>query len=148
MNSPKQPLPTFDEVLLCTPQTTAEQVELFFRRCFIPCSGGEKIYTMLYADELSYDVSCRAEELFQHLQLYSKTYRLIILCDCEKEHNYIPSVFSQYKVHMIPQRPLAEIQEYLQHHYRVLEPSSSAASVFKDNVCVAIVSSNRAGVGK
>ncbi|XP_069729030.1 E3 ubiquitin-protein ligase RNF213 [Phaenicophaeus curvirostris] len=148
MNSPKQPLPTFDEVLLCTPQTTAEQVELFFRRCFIPCSGGEKIYTMLYADELSYDVSCRAEELFQHLQHYSKTYRLIILCDCEKEHNYIPSVFSQYKVHMIPQRPLAEIQNYLQHHYRVVEPSSSAASVFKDNVCVGIVSSNRAGVGK
>ncbi|XP_075296696.1 E3 ubiquitin-protein ligase RNF213 isoform X2 [Opisthocomus hoazin] len=148
MNSPNQPLPTFDEVLLCTPQTTAEQVGLFLRRCFIPCSGGEKIYTMLYADELSYDVSCRAEDLFQHLQHYNSTYRLIILCNCEREHSYIPSVFSQYKVHMIPQRPLAEIQRYLQHHYRVAQPSSSAASVFKDNMCVGIVSSKRAGVGK
>ncbi|XP_050764641.1 E3 ubiquitin-protein ligase RNF213 [Gymnogyps californianus] len=148
MNSPNQPLPTFDEVLLCTPQTTAEQVGLFLRRCLIPCSGGEKIYTMLYADELSYDVSRRAEELFQHLQRYNRTYRLIILCNCEREHSYIPSVFSQYKVHMIPQRPLAEIQRYLQHHYRVAQPSSSAASVFKDNMCVGIVSSKRAGVGK
>uniref|UniRef100_A0A8B9Z5U4 RING-type E3 ubiquitin transferase n=1 Tax=Buteo japonicus TaxID=224669 RepID=A0A8B9Z5U4_9AVES len=148
MNSPNQPLPTFDEVLLCTPQTTAEQVGLFLRRCLIPCSRGEKIYTMLYADELSYDVSCRAEELFQHLQRYNSTYRLIILCNCEREHSYIPSVFSQYKVHMIPQRPLAEIQRYLQHHYRVAQPSSSAASVFKGNMCVGIVSSKRAGVGK
>uniref|UniRef100_A0A8C0FUW2 RING-type E3 ubiquitin transferase n=1 Tax=Bubo bubo TaxID=30461 RepID=A0A8C0FUW2_BUBBB len=148
MNSPNQPLPTFDEVLLCTPQTTAEQVGLFLRRCLIPSSGGEKIYTMLYADELSYDVSCRAEELFQHLQHYNSTYRLVILCNCEREHSYIPSVLSQYKVHMIPQRPLAEIQRYLQHHYRVAQPSSSAASVFKDNMCVGIVSSKRAGVGK
>ncbi|XP_028940022.1 E3 ubiquitin-protein ligase RNF213, partial [Antrostomus carolinensis] len=148
MNSPNLPLPTFDEVLLCTPQTTDEQVGLFLRRCLIPCSGGEKIYTMLYADELSYDVSCRAEKLFQHLQHYSSTYRLVILCNCEREHSYIPSVFSQYKVHMIPQRPLVEIQRYLQHHYRVTQPSSSAASVFKDNMCVGIVSSKRAGVGK
>ncbi|KAM9281709.1 E3 ubiquitin-protein ligase RNF213 isoform 3-T4 [Morus bassanus] len=148
MNSPNQPLPTFDEVLLCTPQTTAEQVGLFLRRCLIPGSRGEKIYTMLYADELSYDVSCRAEELFQHLQHYSSTYRLVILCNCKREHSYIPSVFSQYKVHMIPQRPLAEIQQYLQYHYRVAQPSSSAASVFKDNMCVGIVSSKRAGMGK
>ncbi|NXN97353.1 RN213 ligase, partial [Rhinopomastus cyanomelas] len=148
MNSPEQPLPTFDEVLLCTPQTTAEQVGLFLRRCLIPCGRGEKIYSMLYADELSYDVSCRAEKLFQHLQRCNSTYRLVILCSCEREHSYIPSAFSQYKVHMIPQRPLPEIQQYLQHHYRVTQPAGSAASVFKDNMCVGIVSSKRAGVGK
>ncbi|KFO92492.1 E3 ubiquitin-protein ligase RNF213, partial [Buceros rhinoceros silvestris] len=148
MNSPNQPLPMFDEVLLCTPQTTAEQVGLFLRRCLIPCSEGERIYTMLYADELSYDVSCRAEYLFQQLQHYNRTYRLVILCNCEKEHSYLPSVFSQYKVPMIPQRQLAEMQRYLQHHYRVTQPSCSAASVFKDNMSVGIVSSKRAGVGK
>ncbi|XP_061866845.1 E3 ubiquitin-protein ligase RNF213 isoform X2 [Colius striatus] len=148
MNSPNQPLPTFDEVLLCTPQTTAEQVGLFLRRCLIPCSTGQRVYSMLYAEELSYDVSCRAEELFQRLQHCHSTYRLVILCSCEREHSYIPSAFSQYKVHMIPQRPLAEIQQYLQHHYRVAQPSRSAASVFKDNMCVGIVASQRAGVGK
>lgn len=148
MNSPNQPLPMFDEVLLCTPQTTVEQVGLFLRRCLIPCGEGERIYTMLYADELSYDVSCRAEYLFQQLQHYNSTYRLVILCNCEREHSYLPSVFSQYKVPMIPQRQLAEMQRYLQHHYRVTQPSYSAASVFKDNMSVGIVSSKRAGVGK
>ncbi|NXP70224.1 RN213 ligase, partial [Ramphastos sulfuratus] len=148
MNSPNEPLPTYDEVLLCTPQTTAEQVGLFLRRCLITCNRGEKIYTMLYADELSYDVSRRVEELFQHLRHYNSSYRLVILCSCEREHSYIPSAFSQYKVHMTPQRPLAEIQQYLQHHYRVAQPSGSAASVFKGNMCVGIVSSKRAGVGK
>ncbi|NXE93722.1 RN213 ligase, partial [Menura novaehollandiae] len=148
MNSPEQPLPAFDEVLLCTPQTSAEQVGLFLRRCLIPCCGEQKIYTMLYADELSYEVSCRAEELFQHLQHYHSSYRLVILCNCEREHSYIPSAFSHCKVHMIPQRSRAEIQQYLQHHFRVTQPSNSAASVFKDHMSVGIVSSRRAGVGK
>ncbi|KAM4761922.1 E3 ubiquitin-protein ligase RNF213 isoform 5-T6 [Cyanocitta cristata] len=148
MNSPEQPLPTFDEVLLCTPQTSAEQVGLFLRRCLIPCRGGEKIYTMLYADELSYDVSCRAEELFQHLQHYNNSYRLIILCNCERDNSYLPSAFSHYKVHMTPQRSRAEIQQYLQRHFRVAQPSNSAASVFKEHMCVGMVSSKRAGMGK
>ncbi|XP_056361664.1 E3 ubiquitin-protein ligase RNF213 [Oenanthe melanoleuca] len=148
MNSPEQPLPTFDEVLLCTPRTSAEQVGLFLRRCLIPCHGGDKIYTMLYADELSYEVSCRAEELFQHLQCYSSSYRLIILCNCERENSYLPSAFSHCKVHMIPQRSRADIQQYLQLHFRVPQPSSSAAAVFKEHMCVGIVSSKRAGMGK
>ncbi|NXM56310.1 RN213 ligase, partial [Illadopsis cleaveri] len=148
MNSPKQPLPTFDEVLLCTPQTSEEQVGLFLRRCLIPCPGGDKIYTMLYADELSYDVSCRAEELFQRLQCYNNSYRLIILCNCERENSYLPSAFSHCKVHMIPQRSQAEMQQYLQHHFRVAQPTSSAAAVFKEHMCVGIVSSKRAGMGK
>uniref|UniRef100_A0A8D2MIK3 RING-type E3 ubiquitin transferase n=1 Tax=Zonotrichia albicollis TaxID=44394 RepID=A0A8D2MIK3_ZONAL len=148
MNSPEQPLPTFDEVLLCTPQTSAEQVGLFLHRCLIPCQGGNKIYTMLYADELSYEVSCRAEELFQHLQCCNSSYRLVILCNCERENSYLPSAFSHYKVHMIPQRSQEDIQQYLQRHFRVAQPSSSAAAVFKEHMCVGIVSSKRAGMGK
>ncbi|NWU89929.1 RN213 ligase, partial [Upupa epops] len=148
MNSPEQPLPTCDEVLLCTPRTTAEQVELFLRRCLLPCGRGERIYSLLFADELSYDVSCRAEKLFQHLQRRSDGYRLVIVCDCEREHSYIPSAFSHCRVHTVPQRPLPEIQQYLRHHFRVAQASGSAASVFEDNMCVGIVSSARAGVGK
>uniref|UniRef100_A0A8C3XRT9 RING-type E3 ubiquitin transferase n=1 Tax=Chelydra serpentina TaxID=8475 RepID=A0A8C3XRT9_CHESE len=150
MHSPRQALPTYAEVLLCTPETDFEQVGLFLRRCLTPGCTGEKIYTMLYADELSYDVSYRLEKLFQSLcrQLHQDRYRLVILCDCEREHSYIPSVFSQYKVHVIPQEPLRDIQTYLRNHYKVTQPAGSAASVFNDNMCVGIVSSKRAGVGK
>ncbi|XP_062976189.1 E3 ubiquitin-protein ligase RNF213-like [Elgaria multicarinata webbii] len=149
MNSPGEMLPSYDEVLLCSAETTYEQVELFLRRCLTPGSKEMKIYTLLFADELSYDVGYRSEELFQNLCLkHQDDYRLVILCNCEREHCYVPSVFSQFKVHMILHESLEDIQNYLENHYKALQPASSSASVFKDQMCVAIVSSKRAGVGK
>uniref|UniRef100_A0ABM5FN25 E3 ubiquitin-protein ligase RNF213 isoform X1 n=1 Tax=Pogona vitticeps TaxID=103695 RepID=A0ABM5FN25_9SAUR len=148
MNSPGEMLPSYDEVLLCTPHTSFEQVALFLRRCLTPGCKGRKIYTLLFADELSYDVGYRSEELFQSLHLKHKDdYCLVILCNCEREHCYVPSVFSQYKVHMIPHQPLSHIQSYLGNHYRVMQPDNSSG-IFKDQMCVGIVSSKRAGVGK
>ncbi|XP_053231504.1 E3 ubiquitin-protein ligase RNF213-like isoform X2 [Podarcis raffonei] len=149
MNSPGEMLPSYDEVLLCTPQTSYEQVALFLRRCLTSGYKGKKIYTLLFADELSYDVGYRSEELFQSLHFnHHDDYRLVILCNCEREHCYVPSVFSQFKVHMIPQQPLKDIQGYLGNHYKARQPPSSSASVFKDQMCVGIVASERAGVGK
>uniref|UniRef100_H3BBI9 RING-type E3 ubiquitin transferase n=1 Tax=Latimeria chalumnae TaxID=7897 RepID=H3BBI9_LATCH len=149
LQSQMQQLPTYDEVLLCTGETTYEQVELFLRRCLTPGYEGSKIYTMLHADELLYDVGYKAEQLFQKLQLHSgPKYQLVILCSSEREHCYIPSAFSQHKVHMVPYKPLKEIQEYLKKHYRVPKDIRTAASVFQERMFVGIVSSKRAGVGK
>ncbi|XP_062826871.1 E3 ubiquitin-protein ligase RNF213 isoform X2 [Anolis carolinensis] len=149
MNSPEEMLPSYDEVLLCTRHTSYEEVALFLRRCLTPGCKERKIYTLLFADELSYDVGCRSEVLFQSLHLkHQDDYRLVILCNCEREHCYIPSVFSQYKVHMIPHQPLKDIQCYLENHYKVTDPANSLASIFKEQFCVGIVSSKRAGVGK
>ncbi|XP_042303497.1 LOW QUALITY PROTEIN: E3 ubiquitin-protein ligase RNF213, partial [Sceloporus undulatus] len=149
MNSPKEMLPSYDEVLLCTTHTSYEEVALFLRRCLTPGCKERKIYTLLFADELSYDVGYRFEELFQSLHLkHQDDYHLVIICSCEREHCYVPSVFSQYKVLMIPQQPLKDIQSYLENHYKARESASSLASVFKDQLCVGIVSSQRAGVGK
>ncbi|XP_051851384.1 E3 ubiquitin-protein ligase RNF213 [Antechinus flavipes] len=150
MESPHQPLPSYDEVLLCTPLTTYEEVSLFLRRCLTLGYQGRKVYSLLYADELSYEVSCQVEELFQNLcvQCHREDYRLVIICNSDREHCYIPSVFSQYKVLMTPQQFLMDIQDYLQSHYQVSHHIHSAASVFKDRVCVKVVTSKRAGVGK
>ncbi|XP_044530479.1 E3 ubiquitin-protein ligase RNF213 [Gracilinanus agilis] len=150
METPCQPLPTYDEVLLCTPLTTYEEVSLFLRRCLTLGYQGHKVYSLLYADELSYEVSCQVEELFQNLcvQRHREDYRLVIICNNDREHCYIPSVFSQYKVLVTPQQSLGDIQAYLQSHYQVSYHTHSAASVFKDRVCVKVVTSKRAGVGK
>ncbi|XP_043925567.1 E3 ubiquitin-protein ligase RNF213 [Protopterus annectens] len=149
MQNLQQSLPSYDEVLLCTADTTYEQVELFLRRCLTKGYQGKKIYTMLYADELSYDVSYKSEQLFQQLQSQCmENCRLVIICNCDREHCYMPSAFSQYKVHIIPQQPLKNIQAYLQNHYRVAPQMESAAAVFKERMFVGIVSSKRAGVGK
>ncbi|XP_037593188.1 E3 ubiquitin-protein ligase RNF213 [Cebus imitator] len=150
MQTRSQPLPTYDEVLLCTPATAFEEVALLLRRCLTPGSGGNKIYSLLFADQLSYEVARQAEELFQKLrtQRHREDYQLVMVCDADGEHCYLPSAFSQHKVLVTPQEPLEAIQAYLARHYRVPEQTLSAAAVFKDRLCVGIVASERAGVGK
>lgn len=149
MQAPRQPLPTFDEVLLCTPGTTVEEVELLLRRCLTLGSQEQKLYSLLFADQLSYEVGCRAEELFQRLraQRHREDYQLVMICDAAREHCYLPSTFSQHKVPLVPQAPLPDIQAYLENHYQVPKQTLSAAAVFRDRMCVGIVTSERAGVG-
>ncbi|XP_073505879.1 E3 ubiquitin-protein ligase RNF213 isoform X2 [Phyllobates terribilis] len=149
MHSSKEPLPSYDEVLLCTPQTSFEEVALFFRRCLTPGYKGKKIYSLIYADELNYDTAYKSEQLFQQLQARrDDDYYLVIICNSDREHCYIPSVFSQHKVHMIPQNPLDELQRYLRTHFAVNPAAVSAAHIFQNGLCAGIVSSKRAGVGK
>lgn len=148
MSSADEELPTYDEVLLCNPSTPYEQVELFLRRCLSPGYRGQKIYSLLYGDLLTYDVSSKVEIFFQRMKMQSrKDYSLVIICSSEREHAYLPSAFSQYKLHMVPQEPLQNIQMYLQKHYAVPSDQSSAAAVFTDRLCVGVISSKRAGVG-
>ncbi|KAL7397817.1 hypothetical protein ABVT39_028331 [Epinephelus coioides] len=147
MTSDYQPLPSYDEVLLCTPATSYEQVELFLRRCLTPGDIGQKIYTMLWADQLTYDVSCAMEKCFQKLRsLFKHDYRLVIFCSSDREHTYIPTAFSQFKRDFVPQESLKRIQRYLSRHYTV--PSDHKNAVFKGGHSVGIVASQRAGVGK
>uniref|UniRef100_A0A8C5RBG0 RING-type E3 ubiquitin transferase n=1 Tax=Leptobrachium leishanense TaxID=445787 RepID=A0A8C5RBG0_9ANUR len=149
MQSSNQPLPSYNEVLLCTPQTAFEEVALFFRRCLTPGCRGKTIYSLLYADELSYDTAYKSEELFQ--QLVAKgiaDYNLVIICNSDREHCYIPSAFSRHKLLVYPQIPLAKIQQYLQQHFVVGGNVITAASCFKNGTSVGIVTSKRAGVGK
>ncbi|XP_013865501.1 E3 ubiquitin-protein ligase RNF213 [Austrofundulus limnaeus] len=149
MSSMDEALPTYDEVLMCSPSTPYEQVELFLRRCLSTGYMGQKIYCLLYGDLLTYDVSSKVENFFQWMKMQSrKDYRLVVICSSEREHAYLPSAFSQYRLHMIPQEPLSRIQRYLQKHYIVPEDQCSAAAAFKDRLCVGVVSSKRAGVGK
>lgn len=148
MSSEDETLPTYDEVLLCNSSTPYEQVELFLRRCLSEGYRGRKIYSLLYGDLLTYDVSCKVESFFQRMKMQSrKDYRLVIICSSEREHTYLPSAFSQYRLHMIPQNSLASIQLYLHKHFVVPGDQCSAAAAFKDRLCVGVISSKRAGVG-
>ncbi|XP_040919421.1 E3 ubiquitin-protein ligase rnf213-alpha isoform X2 [Toxotes jaculatrix] len=149
MSSEIETLPTYDEVLLCNSSTPYEQVELFLRRCLSTGYRGQKIYCLLYGDLLTYDVSSKLENFFKRMQMQSKKdYRFVIICSSEREHAYLPSAFSQYRLHMVPQEPLARIQRYLHKHYVVPAEQCSAAAAFRDRLCVGVVSSKRAGVGK
>ncbi|XP_077086723.1 E3 ubiquitin-protein ligase rnf213-alpha [Siphateles boraxobius] len=149
MSSKNEPLPTYDEVLLCSSSTPYEEVELFLRRCLSAGYKGKKIYTMLYVDQLTYEVSYKVEQFFQRQNALSRNdYRLVLVCTSNREHAYLPSAFSQFRLHLIPQEPIISIQQYLATHFTVPADISSAADVFKNRQCVGIVSSERSGVGK
>nr|XP_061805731.1 E3 ubiquitin-protein ligase rnf213-alpha-like [Nerophis lumbriciformis] len=149
MTSKHQPLPTYDEVLLCNSSTTYEQAELFLRRCLGAGGKDEKIYCLLHGELLTYDVSSKFEKFFQRMKMQCMTdYRLVILCSSEREHAYLPSAFSQYRLQIVPQMPLDGIRKYLHQHYVVPAEQCSAAAVFKDRLCIGTVTSERAGVGK
>ncbi|XP_013361468.1 PREDICTED: E3 ubiquitin-protein ligase RNF213 isoform X2 [Chinchilla lanigera] len=150
MQAPDEPLPTFDEVLLCTPETTFEEVALLLRRCLTPGAQGHKIYSLLFADQLNYEVAYQVEALFHSLctQCHREDYQLVVVCDAAREHCCLPSAFSQHKALLTPQESLSDIQAYLEHHYKVPKLTLSAGSVFRDRMCVGIVTSERAGVGK
>lgn len=140
---------SYDEVLFCISEITFEEVALFLRRCLILGFWGYRVYSLLYVDQLSYDVVCQVEVFFQSLrtQRFREDYQFVMVCDCEWEYCYFFSVFSQYKVFFIFQAFLEVIQVYLVRYYRVLEQISSAVVVFRDRMCVGIVVSERAGVG-
>ncbi|RXN38155.1 E3 ubiquitin-protein ligase RNF213-alpha-like protein [Labeo rohita] len=149
MRSKQEPLPTYDEVLLCSASTPYEEVELFLRRCLFDGYKGKKIYTMLYVDQLAYEVSYKVEQFFHQQNAQSRNdYRLVMVCSSNKEHAYLPSAFSQFRLHLVPQEPITSIQQYLVRHFTVPAAISSAASVFKNRQFVGVVFSERSGVGK
>ncbi|KAF4115229.1 hypothetical protein G5714_002718 [Onychostoma macrolepis] len=149
MRSKREPLPTYDEVLLCSGSTPYEEVEIFLRRCLSDGYRGKKIYTMLYVDQLAYEVSYKVEQFFHQQNAQSRNdYRLVLVCSSNKEHAYLPSAFSQFRLHLVPQEPIISIQQYLVRHFTVPAGTSSAAAVFKDRQFVGVVFSERSGVGK
>ncbi|XP_032900200.1 E3 ubiquitin-protein ligase rnf213-alpha-like isoform X1 [Amblyraja radiata] len=149
MQNPEQPLPSYDEVLLCSEETTCEEVELFLRRALSRGSLEQKIYTLIHADCLNYETSVRFGELFEELTRHcNPVYQLVVICDDKRQHCYIPSYLCHYKVPIGLNIKPEAIQQYLVRHFTVSQRHDSAADVFHDNLSVRIISSKRPGMGK
>ncbi|KAM4682179.1 E3 ubiquitin-protein ligase rnf213-alpha-like isoform 3-T3 [Amazona ochrocephala] len=145
------PLPTYDEVLVCTCNTEEEEVELIVRRALSSDSRNQKIYCLLGADKLVYKVSKQLEYHFFHL-LQSSTvldYRFIIFCSAKAQNSYIFTAFHTYKV-TIPCYSKTDIQAYLSTHLKVPHGTAPVAQAFKEpyQQNVKFIYSNKAGMGK
>ncbi|KAM9831669.1 E3 ubiquitin-protein ligase rnf213-beta [Neosynchiropus ocellatus] len=141
------PLPSSDEVMLCSEDTTAEEVELFLRRALGPgCEQSwRKIYCLVNPGLLCYEVGFVLGQLFEELeQRAGPRYRLVIISPVDHQYRYVPSFFSSDKVQMGINPSGAEVRRYLQHHFsqRLVQPVSM------DRLSVLVVSSTRPAVGK
>ncbi|KAK5851292.1 hypothetical protein PBY51_002095 [Eleginops maclovinus] len=151
MQSPDQPLPSTDEVLVCKEETTEEEVEIFLRRALGQGSEGnwQKIYSLVNPGLLGYDVSEASGELFEFLERSTNPhYRLIIVSPVEHQHRYVPSFFSNYKVQAGMSLTAETARKYLHHHFTQNSQQNPVTQVSADKLSVWMVSSARPAVGK
>ncbi|XP_009867566.1 PREDICTED: E3 ubiquitin-protein ligase RNF213-like, partial [Apaloderma vittatum] len=146
------PLPSYDEVLVCTPDTEEEEVELLVRRALSPGSQDQKIYCLLGADKLVYKVSKQLESHFFRLVQFSSipNYRFIIFCNAKAHNSYVITAFDAYKV-TFPCYSKTEIQTYLKMHLQVPSGTAPVAQAFEEpdqQQNVKFVFSEREGMGK
>ncbi|KAI5615249.1 E3 ubiquitin-protein ligase rnf213-alpha [Silurus asotus] len=156
-----QPLPSYDEILVCTSETTAEEVELLIRRAVQPGGRHEKLYCLLNADKLNHDVSRKLESIFYkttqetHVQggMCNSDYRLIIFCDMKAHHSYVATAFDMFK-RIVSENPNRKegIKQYLLHKHQT---SSGAENGFAKlnqydqfQLKSQLVFSEQAGMGK
>ncbi|KAF4074759.1 hypothetical protein AMELA_G00242930 [Ameiurus melas] len=160
-NDKEQPLPTYDEILVCTSETTAEEVELIIRRAVQPGSPHEKIYCLLNADKLNHDVSRKFESIFYkktqdaHVQggMYKSDYQLFIFCDSKAHHSYVATAFDMFKRTVSENSNRnKEIKQYLLHKHQT---SSEVKTGFTElnqldqfQMKTKVIFSEHAGMGK
>ena len=137
----KKRLPEIDEVLVVRSCTTAEDVELVCRRAFSDVENN-KIYTVLYAEKLSFDVSMKVERMLINSDIRNRKYRLVFICckDGNQNYSYLSTALDKYKAE-VPKISKEQLQNYV---YRNLMRAESRM----DPTSTRLVQSARAGNGK
>ncbi|XP_069016032.1 E3 ubiquitin-protein ligase rnf213-beta [Embiotoca jacksoni] len=149
VESPEQPLPSADEVLVCREETTEEEVEIFLRRALGSGQTCQKIYSLVNPGLLGYDVSVALGELFECLERSAgPSYRLIIVSPVGHQHRYVPSFFSNDKVQAGMSLTAERARKYLHYHFTQQNLQNPVAMVSPDQLSVWMVSSLRPAVGK
>ncbi|XP_058476821.1 E3 ubiquitin-protein ligase rnf213-beta isoform X2 [Solea solea] len=150
--SPEQPLPSADEVLLCTEETTKEEVEIFLRRALGqgPKQNCQKIHCLVNPGLLGYDVSVALGKHFETLARNANPhYRLVIVSPVVHQHRYVPSFFSNDKVQAGMSLTSDTARKYIHHHFtQDALQQNPVALVSPNQLSVWMVSSERPAVGK
>ncbi|XP_064635715.1 E3 ubiquitin-protein ligase RNF213-like isoform X3 [Lineus longissimus] len=143
------PLPNDDEVLLCTVHTTAEEVELLWQRAVN--DQQRKIFCLVNADLLDYDVSDQVEKSLDSSIKGKEDFRLAIICSAEREDtSRIVTALDRDRRSLIPCKT-EQVMDYLHRQFQKDLDScggNSAAKVEFEKLSVRLVKSSRAGVGK
>ncbi|XP_068694638.1 E3 ubiquitin-protein ligase rnf213-alpha-like [Montipora foliosa] len=164
MHDTTQSLPSSDEVLICSSDTTPEEIELLWRRSLGDQDAG--LFCLINVDQLDYSVSQRAADTLSFLlqePLYSrnKALCLVVICSSENEDRaHMAAALDQYRLGTVPHRASQkEISQYLKAQFigsqqkqgKFLDrtmPWTSASMVEKEKLSVRVFSSERAGSGK
>ncbi|XP_061169274.1 E3 ubiquitin-protein ligase rnf213-alpha-like [Saccostrea echinata] len=151
---PDQPLPQSDEILMCTPHTTLDEVEIFWRRAVLDTTN--RIHCLVNGDLLDYEVSDKGERrLDHHMQKAVELdipYKLVVVCSTEREyHSRIVAALDKYRRPPLPLMTHNNMTKYIKDKltFDIRRPSATpAAEADFEHCTVRVVKSWRAGVGK
>lgn len=131
--TPNQPAPTNDELIYCTPQTTAEEMENFLRLAYASREG-RRVYTAVNMQDLSYEAVSAVERLIKR-QLDDRTTNkcaLVFICTSEQPC-LIASLYSRQRVQPV----LLDVNVLRDYLSIIIDPNS-----------LRVVTSKRSGNGK
>uniref|UniRef100_UPI00358DE57A E3 ubiquitin-protein ligase rnf213-alpha-like n=1 Tax=Myxine glutinosa TaxID=7769 RepID=UPI00358DE57A len=143
-----QPLPTYDEVLVCSDKTTKEECELFIRRAVVGAAGSlQKIYSLVFAEQLTYEVAMHFDKLQKN---FAKdiAYRLVLFCSSDKKHTYFATAFDSCRVVNHTCLSSQRLKQYLNEQFDIGKNTDSPACAYPDGKHIHLVSSQCPGVGK
>jgi hypothetical protein len=159
--SPQQPLPNDDEILYCTPQTTYEDVELFWKRLLSDKLNDKKvtrkIYSIVNAHDLSYDLARKSVSAFQTMlanyqspqgQNRNQEYLLCIICSSERENkseSVFATHFNRYKKKLPINQDPSDIRKYVISHFSSV---ASTVRITDENLSARVITSDRSSTGK
>ncbi|XP_061196022.1 E3 ubiquitin-protein ligase rnf213-alpha-like [Saccostrea echinata] len=154
MNDQTLPLPGRNEVLLCTELTTTEEVIMFFRRALRQEEHDKNrpIFCLVNADLIRYDVCEESLREFKEEMRAARTeYSLVVICSSENEYQSpIIAALDKFRTPKMTVSAEEKIQHYLRNKFctRGKVESNAASIVDESGLCVRVVKSNRAGLGK
>lgn len=115
MASPNKQLPTQEEVLLCTEETSLEEIDLLILRAAQDKTG--RIFCIANVELLKYDTAEATADCIENHTQGLKNYNIVLLCSSEGEHKSpIAAALDQHRVDVKIMRPLREIQNYVFSH--------------------------------
>ena len=153
--------PSHHEVLICSEDTTLEEIDIFWRRALNSPSSNE-IFCLAFIDNLKYEIAVQSvTSLKNYLQLKEekgKKFLLVLLCSFEsKQSSYMVTALAQYKrIHTLIS-DTEKLKNFVFQRISHIRSSTNGAPHFPnmpssvidpDRSCVRIISSEIAGSGK
>ena len=136
-------LPNSENVFLCDSCSTAEDIELFFRRAMF--SDKTELYCMMHIENLSYNVSLEAEKLYCDLWALSngkmKSCLVIFMSEKQRQESPLSSTLSSFLVdnNILANDLFEELADWTLQQFGNTAPEKSS---------VVLVASKRNGMGK
>ena len=154
----KSELPSPHEVLICSSETTSEEVEIFWRRC-VMCPSLSDLFCLAFIENLKYEVAVQSVSSLKNHIRSTRPFHLVLLCSSEYEQSsYMATALVKFKRTTPQLIPDNHLKEFIFRRTSDIPDSavicqylplkSTPRKIDPDRSCVRIVSSDTVGSGK